>query len=381
MAKFSLEKTKTPGIYRVLRDGEPTGAYKVFYRASEGVQRTKTFQPPDAQRKAKAFKDKGNVSREEGTLTDPRLGRVTLAEFFDHVMDISTNLRPTTRNLYEMQGRNYIKSGSLGNRRLASIGVSDINLFQAEQQKAGKGDASVNSVRRLLHKIFEVALREGRVQKNPVHYAEPAPAAEHREPRFLSAAEVARISAEAPPRYRALVTFLAYTRLRIGEATALRMRSVDLAEGEVRVVESSPEVSGHKIPGGTKTRRQRRVPLGPNLLAVLKDHLAEFGTPLDRESYVFTAENGTQVRQGNFRSRIFQPAAARAGITPVPTVHDLRHTAASLMAQANLSMREAQDILGHTRTAMTDQYTHLRWSDTRENVRPLDDLIVTPQKS
>jgi integrase len=74
---------------------------------------------------------------------------------------------------------------------------------------------------------------------------------------------------------------------------------------------------------------------------------------------VFTGPEGGQIRQNGFRQRIFQPAAERAGIEPVPTVHDLRHTAASFYARAGLTLLEAAGQLGHSTTTMTARYSHV----------------------
>lgn len=63
------------------------------------------------------------------------------------------------------------------------------------------------------------------------------------------------------------------------------------------------------------------------LSVMLADHLNRFGNHFGSGSLVFTTENGTPVRQSAFRQRVFTPAAKRAGVEPVPRVHDLRHTA------------------------------------------------------
>jgi site-specific recombinase XerD len=41
------------------------------------------------------------------------------------------------------------------------------------------------------------------------------------------------------------------------------------------------------------------------------------------------------------------------------TFHDLRHTAASLMVQAGVSLRAVQQILGHCSVVVTERYAHL----------------------
>jgi integrase len=224
--------------------------------------------------------------------------------------------------------------------------------------------------------LFAVAVEEDRTARNPVSRVR-VERVEPREPRFLTQEEVSGIASEVPEQYRALVSFLAWTGLRIGEASALRVKNLDLAARTVRVMENSPEVSGRKYIGPTKTSKPRTVRFGAGLASILKAHLAAYGTPLERESFVFTGPEGGQIRQNNYRQRIFQPAAKRAGIDPVPTVHDLRHTAASLMARAGWSMRDAQEQLGHSHTTMTDRYTHLFPEDREQKVAALDALLTT----
>jgi integrase len=183
-------------------------------------------------------------------------------------------------------------------------------------------------------------------------------------------------SGSVPDRYRALVYLLAYTGLRIGEASALRVRNVDLTTGLVDVIESSPEVGGRKVQGDTKTRKTRAIYIGPELVRILREHLTKYGRPLDPRSFVFTGDREAQVRQNAFRSRIFQPCAEGVGIDPIPTVHDLRHTAASLMAKAGYSMLEAQRALGHSSQTMTERYSHLYEDGQRARARQLDNLLA-----
>jgi integrase len=75
---------------------------------------------------------------------------------------------------------------------------------------------------------------------------------------------------------------------------------------------------------------------------------------------VFTNGAGTPVKQSDFLMKHQRPAAVRAKIAaPLPRTHDLRLTAASLMAVSGLSLLEAGQQPGHTATAMTAAYSHL----------------------
>ena len=69
------------------------------------------------------------------------------------------------------------------------------------------------------------------------------------------------------------------------------------------------------------------------------------------------------MRNHNFRSRVFVPAAKQIGM-PGLTPHDLRHTAASLAVQAGANVKAVQRMLGHASAAMTlDVYAGLFGDD------------------
>lgn len=345
--------------------------FMVSYRDPSGDQHTKSF---ERRREAESFARRVEVEKEDGRWSDPAAGRVTIGVFWNHFLATSHHLRPTTRALYEIHGKYILEA--FGNRKLSSVRKPDVKEFVSDLVAQGKGQATVVQVVKLLRRLLEVAVEEERIPRNPAHGVS-VPHPTRREARFLSAEEVEAIGKEVPPRYRTLVYFLAFTGLRIGEASALRVRNVDLAEGIVRVAASSPEVSGRKVMAETKTRKARAVHVGQRLRQMLKEHLTKYGRPLDPDAFVFTGERDAQIRQNAFRSRVFQPAARRAGVQPVPTVHDLRHTAASLMARSGYTLREAQEELGHSHATMTDRYTHLFPSDAEARVARLDGLLRT----
>ena len=65
------------------------------------------------------------------------------------------------------------------------------------------------------------------------------------------------------------------------------------------------------------------------------------------------------LRSGNFRRRVFDPAARAAGLDDL-SPHDLRHTAASLLVASGANVKAVQRMLGHASAAMTlDVYSGL----------------------
>jgi integrase len=191
------------------------------------------------------------------------------------------------------------------------------------------------------------------------------------EPVFLSHDQVAAL-AEACERYSILVRFLAYTGLRGGEASALRVSRLDLLRRRVTVAVAFSEVRGELVEGTPKNHQRRSVPIPRFLIDELAAHVA--GKAPD--ALVFTAPNGGPLRNTNFRPRIFTPAAESVGLAGI-TPHDLRHTAASLAIAAGANVKAVQEMLGHASASMTlDVYAGLFGDDPDLVASRLDEAVA-----
>jgi integrase len=96
--------------------------------------------------------------------------------------------------------------------------------------------------------------------------------------RHLDHDDIARLADAIDPRYRALILLLAYSGLRIGEATALRRRDLDGASVAVR--STAVEVRGRLVEQPPKTRAGRRtVPLPQTVADALRSHLEQYSQP------------------------------------------------------------------------------------------------------
>lgn len=195
--------------------------------------------------------------------------------------------------------------------------------------------------------MFEVALEDDRIAKNPVQGIS-VPRWDRREPRFLTVDEVDRIGAAAPPRYRTLIYFLAYTGLRIGEPRSA-VSHLDLTQSVV----------GRGVVAGGRSR-------------------GKYGRLLRPNAFLFTGDRDAQIRQKTFRARVFQPAARRAGIKSTPTVRDLAHGPephgqGSLLASRSPGGARAQP-------THDDGPAPLFPSVAELGVRRLDDLLGGPRE-
>jgi integrase len=295
--------------------------------------------------------------RAKGRSYDPRRRRFTLAAYFPEFIK-RPSFTEATRALYEQQWSKHIEP-ALGSRALSKITRADVKRLIGTLESRGVGKATLDSVHRLLRSVLSSAIDDEIISANPASGID-VPKAKRREIRFLTPQEVGIIAGEVAERYRALVLLLSYRGLRIGEAVFLRAKHFDPMRGRLQIEGAAAEVRGKRIEGPTKNGKKRTVVLPPFLRDELARHLAAFGAPLDPESFIFTADEGGPVRQGNFRSRVWVPACRSAGLFPAPRVHDLRHTAASLAIAADANPKVIQEMLGHSSIVVTmDRYGHL----------------------
>ena len=169
------------------------------------------------------------------------------------------------------------------------------------------------------------------------------PNTQRRAIRILSVEEVEALADAFDPRYRVLVLVGAYAGLRFGEASALRPLHLRPLERRIEIQEGAAEVNGRLYVGPLKTKQSRRVVTIPAFLAdELGRHL------INREAdLVFPAPSGGYLRRTSFGHRFWTPAVKRAGLSPAPTFHHLRHTAAALAIAQGAHPKAIQARLGH----------------------------------
>jgi len=98
------------------------------------------------------------------------------------------------------------------------------------------------------------------------------------------------------------------------------------------------------------------------------------------EAPIFSASDGSMVRLSNWRHRIWQPAAEKAGLPPNSTPYVLRHTAASLMAQHGVPVSTAAAALGHDPAIYLRTYAHLYPGDLRSAADAMDAVRAAARK-
>jgi integrase len=219
---------------------------------------------------------------------------------------------------------------------------------------------TVKHLRAVLRTALNRAVRDGIVLRNAAALTDPVEVP--RRPRRSLSVDEARalLRAAQDERLEALYVLALNVGPRIGEALALRWQDVDLDAGRLSVVYNLQRVRGKLDPCvEPKTEQSRRtVSLPPAVVQAFQDHGARQRKeklrhlPLWQDSdLIFTSQIGSPLDPSDV-SRDFQGFLVRKGLSKV-RFHDLRHSAASIMAGQGVLPHELMRILGHSKIATT----------------------------
>jgi integrase len=183
------------------------------------------------------------------------------------------------------------------------------------------------------------------------------------------------------PVHYPLVLTLARTGMRIGEAMGLKWKDIDF---NARFITIQRNISrGHvETP---KSGKIRRIDMSRQLTKVLQELLQQRMAAAQEKGlkeipeWVFVSEAGTILDSCNWRKRVFNKVLQQEGLRKIHP-HLLRHTYASFLIQAGVSLAYIRDQLGHHSIKVTvDIYGHLAPGGNKEAVDALDDPVDANQ--
>jgi len=278
---------------------------------------------------------------------------ITLRAWINRCLDGSTNRGIQNERRY---GRRW--SILLGSRVITQITVDDLRRIQAKmrgkmratkQDQRQWTDATINRHFGYLRRVFNLAIKDGRLDRNPVSGIKFLPEASST--RFLNDEELMRLKSVMSPGHWQLVAFAIETGLRREEQFLLKWKQVDLENGVLTL----------PLPKGGRTRY---VPLSEGAKTILR------ALPSILESgWVFPSATtkGLPLDSRNFMRRVYEPALRKAGIEGA-CWHTLRHTAASRRIMAGVDLVSVKMFLGHRNIETTMRYSHLSPDHLRQAV-------------
>jgi integrase len=241
----------------------------------------------------------------------------------------------------------------------ANVTVAEVTLARVRRWRKKLLDSGVSEVTaakayRLLRAIFNTALDDGLIRRNPCRI-KGAGEEDSAERPVLTVAQVYALADAVGLRYSALILLAAFTSLRWAELVALTPADIDLDARTVRVTRQLNYHEKGCTFGPPKSRAGvRTVPFPELIVPDLREHLRWVPFPV---SLVFATSPGTPLSHSNFRQRHWLPALAAVGLEGIH-FHDLRHTGNQLTANAGANLRELMARMGHDSERAALIYLH-----------------------
>jgi len=349
-----------PGIY--YRPGPADKVqppYEISYFDSRGQRRWLTVN---------GTLDEAEAKRAELNLRRRRGGRVepTRQTFEQYARDwlARQECRPRTQEVLVWALERHLIP-YFGRRRLDQISVEDVAAFIAAMRRKKLRGSTINTALRPLSMILGQAARRGRIPVNPLSQLERGerPKLDDQRPkRILTLEEMHALLANTDgERYRCLLELLLTGGLRIGEALGLTLGDLDRQHSLIRVAYQLDR-DGNRTPLKTE-ESQRAIDIPPQLMRRLLALAAERGALFDPAALLFASRNSGGLERKVARAALKRAAKAAKLAAPEPTLHDLRHSHASMLIALDVPLVDVQRRLGHRKPDTTLRVYAHQWKE------------------
>lgn len=274
----------------------------------------------------------------------------TFGELVDWYLTLPVAKKKKSYNKDEQRSK--ILKDHFGLKNAREIKPAMIEIFQdnllSKPREGGKKaykPATVNRLLALIKRIYNLAIREDRVEKNPCFKVSMLPENNKRD-RVISHAEFQAIISHLPKHAEDIVTVAYYTGMRSGEILNLTWDRVNLKEGYIDLTADD-----------TKTSEPRRIYLNKNLLEILSN-VGKIRRIKHQTVFTYRGNPIITIKHS------FQDACKKASIKDF-RFHDLRHTFNTNMRKAGVDRSVIMKITGHKTMSMFERYNTVDSDDAR----------------
>jgi integrase len=331
--------------------------------------------------------------------TEP--AKLTVGGWLDiWLKDYIGNVKPPTRRSYVDNVNNHIKPalGAVPLRKLSAHMVQGfyndlleggriMQKGQTKEKPAGLSPKTVKNIHGALHRALNQAVLLGYIKANPTD-ATVLPRIEKKEMLVLQGEEVPAFMKAAESHYHGILfTVTLFTGLRRGEVLGIEWNRVDFANGTIFInkqlqrEEREDGTTGDLVLVPLKNDRVRTLTPPSTVFALLErqrrrqnEKKLKAGALWGDSGLVFTNELGGPLDADAVYDSYKRFLEANG--LPDIRLHDLRHTAATLMLQNGVSIKTVQETLGHATAAFTlDVYGHVTEQMKREAADKMEGYI------
>ncbi len=349
----------------------------------DGKRKRRTFQ---AKTQAEAIRKMRELQPQKIHGTQLASERLTVEQYLETWLTkrIPGTVSVRTEEIYARVVRLYLIR-HLGKIRLNKLTPTDVNAMLIALGDGGFSASTRRMARATLRRALRMAEQDGLVTRNVAAIAE-GPKMPHREGRTMTPEE-AQIFLAACKKYRlgAAYSMALLLGLRRGEVIGLKWSDIEQAQDVVQVSVRRQLVrdnAGVRL-SDLKTKGSRRtLHLSAPLVELLENHRREQEKEArhlgeawrNEENLIFTNTTGEPLDPSDFGKGVPR-IASNAGLGHW-SIHELRHSCASLMFSMNVPLDAVSDQLGHASIGVTKGvYVHLLPGSRAKAAKAMEELL------
>lgn len=251
-----------------------------------------------------------------------------------------------------------------------------IDKFLRSKLESGLSPRYTKLLRTVLSMSLDQAIRWRLISSNPARFSASIKQPQNKGRSLTELQAKALLESSKDDRLGALWIVLLSLGLRRGEALALTWQDYDRKAQTLSITKNRKKQGSKVVIGELKTESSRRVLPLPNFVADTldshkanqvkeKQYLLSLGISWENPEAMFTTVSGHYLDPDN-ASKLFKSVAKKAGLSDWH-IHELRHSAASLMLAQGVNLVEVSKLIGHSSIRITaDTYGHLQADRLRQ---------------
>ena len=281
---------------------------------------------------------------------DINLNDITLKEILDRFMENKKGeVEKSSLKSYRVW-YNYLRP--LYSKRMKDIRTFELQNFINSLSHLSTG--SLKLVKSFIRMLFKDAMEMDIISKDYSEYIKLPKYKKVIERKIFTEEEIALLWDNIKILdYADTILILIYTGMRINELLKLEKKNVNL--------ENNTIIGGSKTDAG----KNRIIPIHPKILPLI---IKRMGNKTD---YLIPNRTGRNYYEyNNFRQNEFVKIMEQLGIEH--TIHDTRHTFATMISDVSDNENAITGIIGHTNINMTKKYTHTNIEKMRKEMEKIN---------
>lgn len=366
-------------------NGKQLKPFSTVWRIPEGMKNQRTIQ-----KELDKFAVLYEQQCKEGLVST---GKKTFAAYAEYFMTLKE--RDQKHSTVERYRELLVRiNAEIGHMKLTDINCEHLNRFyvklgqKGQNKKTGEGlsPKTIMEHHRLIHGIFNQAMKEGLVRFNPAETASP-PSVKKKEASFFEVETVEKIMKcleKEPLKWRCITLLMIATGARRGEIMGLKWSAVDFKKDEIKICNNLLYSKQRGIyEDSPKTNETRYICVEHSVMQLLSQYRREqsllrlkMGERWVNTGYCFTRENGEPMHPDSITDWLskFSKKYDLPHINP----HKFRHTQASILIGEGVDIITVAKRLGHKDPSTTSNiYAHVLAKADAEANKALADVLFT----